>query len=447
MSRPIRGFEDAELAARDWLREVGFADAEVTGQGADGGVDVRGSELVAQVKAEMKPIGGPVIQQIFGIATAEEKLAACFALSGFTNKAVDFADRVGVALFRFNYEGEVEPANVSARALATVIETVVPPEPVSEWIQLGIDFPPGQEGVTALLDQWGVGKPEVVWSVSETETLGWLVSVEPNQVWPSRSTSRSPSSGPSPYYFWARLFGVDDWPFEVHESPQEVWEPGAMDSAYRWEVAEKDFSGAFDTVEEAFRVLDRLYSGAGVLPSDYDLEYRPRMSSEEHMAVSGAGHDRASDEELSEEMLGFQMHFTSVMKEQLALLDSAMTWEAERFEWVRAHPTSTGYDAESTRVWLNSWCHVRQTVRRTLDIAKDCERVGLPFMLDRTITFMALVLFEPTLGKMHEDVSDVELAAMFNRRVEIESVGAYEFVAHTDDDDADYFRRNTSMIG
>ena len=86
-ARPIRNYRDAELAARDWLRSVGFTDADLTGEGADGGVDVRSSNLVAQVKAELKPVGRPVIQQIFGVASAEGSEAACFALSGFTSEA------------------------------------------------------------------------------------------------------------------------------------------------------------------------------------------------------------------------------------------------------------------------------------------------------------------------------------------------------------------------
>src|SRR4051812_20453907 len=41
---------DAEESACRWLRWMGFADAEVTAAGSDGGVDIRSSKVVAQVK-------------------------------------------------------------------------------------------------------------------------------------------------------------------------------------------------------------------------------------------------------------------------------------------------------------------------------------------------------------------------------------------------------------
>lgn len=117
-ARPIRNPHDAELAARDWLRSVGFADARLTSAGPDGGVDVRSSSLVAQVKAEMKPTGLGVVQRTYGIAQAEGCKAACFALNGFTQEAKQWASRQEVALFVFDYEGDVEPFNFAASRLA-----------------------------------------------------------------------------------------------------------------------------------------------------------------------------------------------------------------------------------------------------------------------------------------------------------------------------------------
>jgi hypothetical protein len=106
--RLIRGHRDAELAVRDWLRASGYPDAELTPAGADGGIDVLASGAVAQVKAEMLPIGRPIIQQIAGIAAVESKVGFCFSLAGFTPEAAGWANRAGVLLYRFDFQGTPE---------------------------------------------------------------------------------------------------------------------------------------------------------------------------------------------------------------------------------------------------------------------------------------------------------------------------------------------------
>lgn len=49
---PIRTARDAEENARRWLTHLRFNNCRLTGAGADGGVDVRGDGVVAQVKAK-----------------------------------------------------------------------------------------------------------------------------------------------------------------------------------------------------------------------------------------------------------------------------------------------------------------------------------------------------------------------------------------------------------
>lgn len=115
----IRSPQDAEVAVRDWMRAWGFLDASLTGSGSDGGVDVVSNSAVAQVKAEALPIGRPVVQAIYGIATAEGKQALVFALAGFTNQALEWADRAGVACFAFDLQGEPQALNPTARLLAS----------------------------------------------------------------------------------------------------------------------------------------------------------------------------------------------------------------------------------------------------------------------------------------------------------------------------------------
>jgi hypothetical protein len=113
----IRSPRDAEEAAARWCRWLGFADAELTGVGADGGVDVRARSLVAQVKAHMVPIGRPDLQKLYGVAAAERAVAVFFSLTAYTREAQEWADQVGMALFRFNHAGEAEPVNGYATAM------------------------------------------------------------------------------------------------------------------------------------------------------------------------------------------------------------------------------------------------------------------------------------------------------------------------------------------
>ena len=105
---------DAELHAREVLRSLGFEDASITPRGPDGGVDVRGSRIVAQVKLEGVKTDAHRLQSLSGIASHESKAAAFFSLAGYTKPAVDWAERVGMALFEFDYSGEVVPRSTAA---------------------------------------------------------------------------------------------------------------------------------------------------------------------------------------------------------------------------------------------------------------------------------------------------------------------------------------------
>ena len=80
-------------------------------------MDVRGATIVAQVKAEMKPVSRQVVQQLFGIASLEEKAGAVFALAGFTPQAIEWADRARLALFSFDYEGSAQAVNTTAQEM------------------------------------------------------------------------------------------------------------------------------------------------------------------------------------------------------------------------------------------------------------------------------------------------------------------------------------------
>jgi hypothetical protein len=99
------------------MRHLGFGDARCTGAGTDGGVDVRSRGAVAQVKAQLTPVGRPELQALYGVASSEGRQALFFSLMSYTAAALAWADEVGMALFRFDHAGMVEPVNAVAGAL------------------------------------------------------------------------------------------------------------------------------------------------------------------------------------------------------------------------------------------------------------------------------------------------------------------------------------------
>jgi hypothetical protein len=116
-ARTIRSPDDAEQVAAEWMRHLGFDDARCTGAGIDGGVDVRSRGAVAQVKAQLSPVGRPELQALYGVARSEGRRPLFFSLMSYTAAAVGWADEVGMALFRFDHAGAVEAVNLSAEAL------------------------------------------------------------------------------------------------------------------------------------------------------------------------------------------------------------------------------------------------------------------------------------------------------------------------------------------
>jgi Restriction endonuclease len=116
-ARTIRSPDDAEQVAAEWMRHLGFGDARCTGSGVDGGVDVRSQAAVAQVKAHLTPVGRPELQALYGVARSEGRQPLFFSLMSYTAAALAWADEVGMALFRFDHAGMVEPVNAPAETL------------------------------------------------------------------------------------------------------------------------------------------------------------------------------------------------------------------------------------------------------------------------------------------------------------------------------------------
>jgi hypothetical protein len=118
----VRDYREAEEFAAEWMWYLGYPDARCTPPGADGGIDVVAARAVAQVKFEARPTGGPAIQQLNGVAAAEQKHGVFFSLAGYTDQARAFANRAGVALFRWNPDGSQQPVNDAARRMVAAAE-------------------------------------------------------------------------------------------------------------------------------------------------------------------------------------------------------------------------------------------------------------------------------------------------------------------------------------
>ncbi len=115
--RLIRNPKEAEQVACEWLKHFGFHDAALTKDGPDGGIDVVSSDMVAQVKFKGNPSTRPDLQQLYGIASHEQKLAIFFSLGGYTSGAVEFAESADIALFEFDFQGVPTPVSNKARDL------------------------------------------------------------------------------------------------------------------------------------------------------------------------------------------------------------------------------------------------------------------------------------------------------------------------------------------
>lgn len=117
-TRYIADANDAEHAAADFMRWLGFLDAQATAVGPDGGVDVWSSDAIGQVKDYGKPIGRPEVQQHLGVAIGEgNKLPIFFARSGYTPQALQWADERNMPLYEFDLAGSWQVSNLAAQRL------------------------------------------------------------------------------------------------------------------------------------------------------------------------------------------------------------------------------------------------------------------------------------------------------------------------------------------
>lgn len=111
-------WELAEELAAEHLRSLGFRDALRTPAGSDGGFDVEGRGVVAQVKYRTSVVGRPDIQRLIG-ANQHGARPVFYARAGYSQSAIDFARQTGVALFALDATtSQVNPVNDAATMLS-----------------------------------------------------------------------------------------------------------------------------------------------------------------------------------------------------------------------------------------------------------------------------------------------------------------------------------------
>lgn len=116
--KQIASWQDAELNALDWMRALGFVDARLTKAGADGGLDIRSSKAVAQVKYEAHDVGRPHLQRLVGARGRNTDVQLIFFTgTRYSEQAIAYANEMDIALFNYKLDGRIQAMNPSAEFL------------------------------------------------------------------------------------------------------------------------------------------------------------------------------------------------------------------------------------------------------------------------------------------------------------------------------------------
>jgi hypothetical protein len=100
--------------ARDWMRYFAFEDAHVPA-GPTPLIDA--SKGLGTVDTMAKVVGKSRVKEFHHLATTAGKYAVVFAVNGFTNGAVRWADEHAVALFEIGEDGMVRAVGAVAKRL------------------------------------------------------------------------------------------------------------------------------------------------------------------------------------------------------------------------------------------------------------------------------------------------------------------------------------------
>ncbi|MBC7277580.1 hypothetical protein [Nocardioides sp.] len=138
-SRQPRTGEEAEKYAAEHLHSLGWPDAAPSGSTAAADVDIIGGRpdnvVVAQVMLTRTPTEARSVCAARGAGYAyDARTVALFSRAGFTTDAVEWADKVRVALFEFAADGSIRPHGKHAAELVTTATAPAPtlgraPEP------------------------------------------------------------------------------------------------------------------------------------------------------------------------------------------------------------------------------------------------------------------------------------------------------------------------------
>ena len=113
--RQIDSWRAAEDNAAAWMRWWGYKDAQVTPGGPDAGIDVQSTEALAQVKWEAAQTGTPALQRLVGARRSDHhKTLLFFSGAGYSTPAIDYADDMDIALFKYALNGQVTPMSLAA---------------------------------------------------------------------------------------------------------------------------------------------------------------------------------------------------------------------------------------------------------------------------------------------------------------------------------------------
>jgi hypothetical protein len=102
------------------MRYWGFGDAAARPGGPDGGVDVRATGALGQVKYQAAQVGRPALQRLVGARgrAAETKLLF-FTGSDYAATALAYANEMDIALFHFALNGSMTAVNGPAHRIST----------------------------------------------------------------------------------------------------------------------------------------------------------------------------------------------------------------------------------------------------------------------------------------------------------------------------------------
>ena len=113
----IRTAHDANLAAAQYLRWLGFDGIRIAERPPASGVDVRGPSVLAHVDPSTSPVGVRDVETLWLNGLNGSAVAVCFALAGYVGDARTRADALRLPLFVLDLTGTPRAANEAAEQL------------------------------------------------------------------------------------------------------------------------------------------------------------------------------------------------------------------------------------------------------------------------------------------------------------------------------------------